>query len=139
MKPGEYAVKLVDAGMKDSHKGEPVPFLKFENEEGEHITWEGYLGSEKAKDFSIKNLFTAGFIGRDWDDMALGMTKFALIPLRITVIEETAKNGKKYTKVQWINGGKVMKKISQSEIKAKMSDKDIFSKYAPKQKEDAGF
>lgn len=140
MKPGKYIATVADAGIKYNYDdSQLIPFIVFRTEDGSQITWEGNLKTEKSKDYAVKTLYACGFIGLGWEDVAVGITKFAPQPVSIEVEEQVSKSGKKFAKVKWINGLKTVKRVTSTEVKAKMQTDSAFTKYAPKKKEDAGF
>lgn len=139
MKIGKYKVKVVSAGISPDKNMNPQPFMKFENAEGETITWFGFISSDKAKEISVKALVAAGFQGNDWSDLSMGIKAFDGREVMITVAEELY-NGKTYTKVKWVNpisSNDSFKAMAASEIKAKASDKGLFAQHkVPKLKTD---
>lgn len=97
-KPNEkYKVKVQSAGLADSEKG-PQPYVVFEGLNGEGtITYYGNMGSDKAQEFTVKNLITAGFTGSDLSDLENPMM-FKSVDLSIETEEYKGK-----TRIKYIN------------------------------------
>jgi len=131
MKIGKYKVKVIAAGVGPDKNMNPQPYIRFQNDQGESITWYGSLGSDKAKEYAVKALVTAGFTGNDWADLSQGLKVFDGREVMITVAEETW-NNKTVTKVKWINpisSNDSFKSMAASEVKAKASDKGLFAQH----------
>jgi hypothetical protein len=137
MQPGKNIIaKAIDAGITQGSKG-PQAAITFQNEAGETIRWYGNLD----KDYSIKVVETAGFIGNSWEDFAHGMTKFANPPPAVSLdIEMGSPNpatGKSFPRVSFVNSTKSLKVMDPSQVKGKLPLGKFGKKEAPKP--DAGF
>lgn len=117
MLDGKYNVKVIDAGLGASKNGSMQPWVKFQNEAKETITWYGNLNGstpekqEKAQEITIKALVSAGFTGDDFSDLDKPFeTVFTVQPVNITVGTEEY-NGKKTTKVKFVNSQSAPKKF----------------------------
>lgn len=133
MKDGVYKViALKDAGLNEFN-GKTKPFIRFalETDEGvKELTWYGDLvgyqdpdkakaeaNTEKAVNFTIKSLVTAGFIGNDFADLAkpgsLEMYFNQKDNLTVTVKNFTSKKtGEQVPDIKYINEGRAKKEFT---------------------------
>jgi hypothetical protein len=131
MKPGKYTAKVIGAGMIPDDKNNEKPFMKFQTEAMDVITWYGNLSSPRGPEFDTKAAVAAGFIGENWKDFAQGLTHFEQKECSITVVEESyhdkkTNSMKKVTKVKYINplgGDKLAEKaLTSGQVKSNHSD-----------------
>jgi hypothetical protein len=127
MKPGIYKAQVIGAGMTTDSKGLPRPFMKLKTAEGD-ITWYGSLSSDKAQEIAVKAVTEAGFHGKDWDDLAQGVSFFNEADFTVTVVEDEYQ-GKKSIRARWINSAKDIKSMSPLEVKSKVSSAGLFAKF----------
>lgn len=132
MQAGFYTAKIIGAGFTEDSKKRLQPFIKFETDQGEKITWWGNIHAEnpKAKEISAKFLVSAGFKGRDWEDLTKGVEVLSDKELNIKVVEETW-NGKTRSKVVWCGEPRTKngfdQKVSNGDIKKIASDAGLFA------------
>ena len=104
MPAGTYIAKIVGTKIGTTSKGDPQVEVRFENDDGEHISYFGYFSS-KALPFTLKTLKTCG-----WDAAEHGMDvtslhgSTALVGKQVeVVVEDNEYNGKVNQKVAWVN------------------------------------
>jgi hypothetical protein len=137
--PGEYTGKVTDYGISETKAGMPQVFIKFTfNENGKSLTWFGGLSSDKALDFSGKNLIRCGFRGTDLTVLANGVAANALNTnkdLQLVVENETYE-GKTRTKIKFINEiGGVQSKLDVAGAVQKLAGLNIAGRMIQLQQE----
>lgn len=101
---GVHSSHVVSHQLGRSSKGTPHVAVLFENEEGEHITWYGYL-SDAALEYTLATLAVLGWdpIENDARVDTLNGTELLVGAQADLVIETEEYNGEHRPKVKWVN------------------------------------
>jgi len=106
MGPGTHRVKILSTVIGESSKKKtPQIEIRFENTEGEHITYHGYF-SQKALPYTLKTLDACGWDKVANDNDVAGLHDSPLLvgnEVEVVVEMEDGQDGNSYPRVRWVN------------------------------------
>lgn len=136
MQVGTWKALVAGYGVSQTKAGDPQVFVTFKFTDGPNIgktvTWFGGFSSDKARDYTLKNLMTLGLRGNSVSALAKGMTESESLLDHITQFELELENheyqGKTSVRVKFINGPgsapKFENALNEMQAKQKLSAVD---------------
>lgn len=105
----KYKVKAIDAGLSETLKGSPQPWIKFQAETGDSMTYYGNLNGgtpekkAQAEEITANAFVAAGFVGTDVEDLkkpfAVMFPTTPVVTIKVTPHEYQGKKSLKITGV----------------------------------------
>ncbi len=123
-KPGIYKAKIYESyGIGQTKDGTPYVSvnLKIQTEDGGAfpMQWSGYVHKEKSLEITTKALKVMGMEVLDFAALSAGQGLNKEKVFEVTIADEMTQDGKKYSKVNWIN------EVGQSGYKTALLDSKI--------------